>query len=166
VTAVAQRRGPAPAKERTLGRYRLGPAIASGGMGTVHLAHSAQHGIVAIKLLHPHLASERRFVAMFFEEARLAARISHRNVVEVFDVEQIDGEYLIAMRYVAGGSLARVLVKDAKVEPRVAMRIVHDVLLGLHAAHEATTSTANRSRSCIATYRHTTCWSISTGLLS
>ncbi|HEY8077704.1 MAG TPA: serine/threonine protein kinase, partial [Labilithrix sp.] len=80
----------------TLGRYALYGEIAAGGMATVHLARLIGPvgfaRTVAIKRLHPHLAKDPDFVGMFLEEARLAARVKHPNVVHTLDVVNEDGE--------------------------------------------------------------------------
>lgn len=126
-----------------LGRYRLVDLLARGGMGSVYLARATGIGgfarPVALKLLHRHLADEKPVVDMFLAEARLAARIAHRNVVDVLDVDILHGEHLIAMRFVEGGSLRQLVQSrgETKLPPGVALRIMHDTLLGLHAAHEA-----------------------------
>src|SRR5471032_1107176 len=97
----------------SLGRYVLFDEIASGGMASVHLARLVGPGgflrTVAIKRLHPHLAKDPEFVAMFLDEARLAARIRHPNVIPTLDVVATSGELFVVMDYVAGDSLARLL---------------------------------------------------------
>ena len=96
---------------------------------------------VAIKRLHPPLAKDPEFVAMFLDEARLAARIRHPNVVSTLDVVATEGELFVVMEYVPGESLARLLraVRTAKdmVPVPIAATIMVGVLHGLHAAHEA-----------------------------
>ena len=93
-----------------LGRYALDEAIASGGMATIYLGHQTGavdfSRIVAIKRLHPHFAAEPDFVSMFLDEARLAARVRHPNVVETLDVVREGPETFIVMQYVDGESLA------------------------------------------------------------
>ncbi|MBX3216242.1 MAG: serine/threonine protein kinase [Labilithrix sp.] len=130
----------------TLGRYALFGEIAAGGMATVHLARLLGSvgfsRTVAIKRLHPHLAKDPDFVAMFLEEARLAARVRHPNVVATLDVVDDDSELFLVMEYVAGESLSR-LVRKAReagnrVPPRYVVGVVCAALEGLHAAHEAT----------------------------
>ncbi len=131
---------------RRVGRYALFGAIASGGMATVYLGRQlGQAGFartVAIKRLHPQLATEPDFVAMFLDEARLAARIRHPNVVPTLDVVATDGELFLIMDYVQGESLARLLrcsrERKELAPTRIVAAIVADVLHGLHAAHEAT----------------------------
>src|SRR5688500_10243781 len=120
--------------------------MAAGAMATVHLARLLGPvgfaRTVAIKRLHPHLAKDPDFVAMFLEEARLAARVRHPNVVATLDVVSDDGELFLVMEYVAGESLSRLARKareaGKKVPPRYLVGIVCGALDGLHAAHEAT----------------------------
>ena len=132
----------------TIGRYQLLNAIASGGAATVYLARMlGKAGFqrrVAVKVLHRHLASDPEFVAGFLDEARLAARIHHPNVVDVYDVDAIKGRLIIVMEYVEGSSFSYMLTRLAKRMPRTPVgavtKIVHDALTGLHAAHELTSS--------------------------
>jgi eukaryotic-like serine/threonine-protein kinase len=134
---------------RTIGRYALYAQIAAGGMAAVHLGRLlGQAGFsrtVAIKRLHPHLAQDPEFVSMLLDEARLAARIRHPNVVSTLDVVALEGELLVVMEYVHGEALSRVLSKlrrkQARVPPNIAAAIIASVLYGLHAAHDATSET-------------------------
>lgn len=127
-----------------IGRYLLCDAIASGGMATVHLARlMGPEGFsrtVAVKQLHPQFSRDPEFVAMFLDEARLASRVRHPNVVSPLDVISCPPELFIVMEYVHGASLSRLLKRATpqSVPPRVAVAIIGQVLLGLHAAHEAT----------------------------
>jgi serine/threonine-protein kinase len=131
---------------RRIGRYALYAEIASGGMATVYVGRQrGQAGFartVAIKRLHPQHAKEPDFVAMFLDEARLAARIRHPNVVPTLDVVSTDGELFLVMEYVQGESLARLMravrQRQEGAPTRVVAAIVADSLHGLHAAHEAT----------------------------
>ncbi len=130
---------------RTIGRYALHAEIAAGGMATVHIGRLLGPvgfaRTVAIKRLHPPLAKDPEFVAMFLDEARLAARIRHPNVVSTLDVVATEGELFVVMEYVPGESLARLLrvVRTNKemVPVPIAATILVGVLHGLHAAHEA-----------------------------
>lgn len=96
-----------------VGRYTLLHKIAQGGMGEVYVA--SQEGLgsyskqVALKLLLPHLSESPTAVQMFLDEARIAARMSHRNVVQLFDLGEHEGRYFLAMELVDGMSLARLL---------------------------------------------------------
>ena len=131
----------------SLGRYALYGEIAAGGMATVHLARLLGPvgfaRTVAIKRLHPHLAKDPEFVAMFLEEARLAARVRHPNVVSTLDVVSDDGELFLVMEYVAGESLSRLVRKarerGERVPPKYVIGIMSGALEGLHSAHEANT---------------------------
>lgn len=130
---------------KRIGRYELLGKIASGGMATVYLGRAyAARGferVVAIKKLHPALEQDADVVSMFFEEARLAARIRHPNVVSTMDVDDGDG-HCIVMEYVEGDQLLGLLRATATTRKRiptpVVLRIAIDVLSGLHAAHELT----------------------------
>ncbi|RYZ06519.1 MAG: serine/threonine protein kinase [Myxococcales bacterium] len=125
-------------------RYELMGEIASGGMATVYLARLTGMGgfqrFVAMKRLHPHLASEKEFVEMFLDEARIAARIHHPNVVPILEVGASQVGYYLVMEYIEGDTLARLLARAAtttrKLPVSIALRIAIDTLSGLHAAHE------------------------------
>ncbi len=130
---------------RVVGRYALYGEIAAGGMATVHfgrlLGPVGFSRTVAIKRLHPQFAKDPEFVSMFLDEARLAARIRHPNVVPTLDVVATQGELFLVMDYVQGESLSR-LIRAARehgqrIPPRFVASIVCGGLHGLHAAHEA-----------------------------
>ena len=132
-----------------VGRYLLFESIARGGMAQVHLARLVGpvgfSRIVAIKRLHPHLALEPEFVSMFLDEARLAARIQHPNVVPILDVVSLPTELFIVLEYVAGESLAALARSETqagqRVPPAIASAVLVGALAGLHAAHEAKSET-------------------------
>jgi serine/threonine-protein kinase len=136
----------AGAEPRIVGRYAIYGEIASGGMASVHFARladsSGQRRTVAVKRAHPHLAREADFALMFLDEARLASRIHHANVVPTIDVLLADRELLLAMDYVHGESLWKLLrstsERNERVPTPIAAAILIDTLHGLHAAHEAT----------------------------
>ncbi|MBL8682210.1 MAG: serine/threonine protein kinase [Myxococcales bacterium] len=127
-----------------LGRYELLGEIASGGMATVYLGRAVGargfSRLVAIKRMHPHLERDEEFVTSFLEEARLAARIRHTNVVATLDVEDGEAPYLV-MEYVEGDRLSG-LIKEHVNRAReglplpIALRCAIDALEGLHAAHD------------------------------
>jgi serine/threonine-protein kinase len=127
-----------------LGRYVLFDAIARGGMATVHFARlSGPVGFsrtVAIKRLHANFATDPEFVAMFLDEARLAGRIRHPNVVPTLDVVATSGEVFIVLEYVSGESLAKLWkahhTKDEIIPIPYSLAIMANALHGLHAAHE------------------------------
>ena len=128
-----------------LGRYLICDEIGGGGMARVHLGRvlgaAGFSRVVAIKRLHPANADDANYGTMLLDEARLVARIRHPNVVPTLDVVNLDSELILVMDYVHGPSLAwlrRELAQRAERIPvPVVVRIVLDVLAGLHAAHQA-----------------------------
>ncbi|HEY8943020.1 MAG TPA: protein kinase, partial [Polyangiaceae bacterium] len=128
---------------RRLDRYELLAEIASGGMGRVLLARLGGAGgfqrLFAIKVLHPHLGDDPQFVEMLLEEARVAAKIHHPNVVATIDVRKHDDLHFIVMDYVDGFSLARVMDGspfNRRERIRIVNRMLIDAMAGLEAAHE------------------------------
>jgi eukaryotic-like serine/threonine-protein kinase len=128
---------------RRVGKYDLLGRIGYGGMAEVWLAR--QKGpmgfekLVAVKRLLPHLQGEDQFVRMFLDEARIAARINHANVVQIFDLGQVDDNYFIAMEYLVGECLARVMGEGAKrqqpLPELLSAMVVSQMCKGLHHAH-------------------------------
>jgi serine/threonine protein kinase len=129
-----------------IGRYLLHRQIARGGMATIHIARLVgDEGftrIVAAKRLHSEFAEDSDFVAMFLDEARVASKIHHRNVVPVLDVVTTGEEVVLVQEYVHGAPLHWLLrtAHEAKVHVplNVAVAIACGVLAGLQAAHETT----------------------------
>ena len=127
------------------GRYEVLDEIASGGMASVYIGRLIGPvgfaRTVAIKRLHDHLAKDPEFVTMFVDEARLAARVVHSNVVPTLDIVASDGELLLVMEYVHGETLSRLLrqapLGEQRLSTPIVSSIVTGVLHGLHAAHEA-----------------------------
>ncbi len=146
MTADSPRKTSAPPDEEIvrLGRYTLRYRIAQGGMASVYLARlSSAAGFekwVAVKTIHPHIASNPKFVRMFLDEARLAAQLDHPNLCSVFDFGEADGTYYLAMEYLHGetlGAVARKAYSERGSMPRdLSARVVADAARGLHAAHE------------------------------
>jgi hypothetical protein len=140
---------PPGAEPEHVGRYLLYEAIARGGMAQVHLARMVGpvgfSRIVAIKRLHPHLALEPEFVSMFLDEARLAARVRHPNVVPIQDVVSLPTELFLVLEYIAGEALSSLSKSETgagqRIPPNVVSAIMVGVLTGLHAAHEAKSET-------------------------
>ena len=119
------------------GRYRAGSRIARGGMATVYLATDTRlDRTVALKIMHRELASDADFVRRFIGEAKSVARLSHPNVVGVFD-QGNDGEHLyLAMEYVPGRNLRDLLNERGRLGPAEALDLMVPVLAGLGAAHQ------------------------------
>jgi hypothetical protein len=132
---------------RKLGRYEVLARLASGGMAGVYVARAIGvagfERLFAIKVLHPHLAHEEEFISMFLDEARLAARIRHPNVVPTIDISDTpDAGFYLVMEYIEGDHLGALLQRAWKLGKRlpfpVTLRIVVDALEGLAAAHNLT----------------------------
>src|SRR5262249_40198861 len=96
-----------------VGRYETIRALASGGMATVYLGRALGEAgvgrLIAVKVLHRHLSTDPEFVAMFFDEARLAARIRHPNVVATIDVKKSAEGVFLVMEYIEGPSVDTLL---------------------------------------------------------
>ncbi|MDB4945817.1 MAG: Protein kinase, partial [Labilithrix sp.] len=125
-----------------VGRYEVHGAIGRGGMATVYLARLVAGGLsrpVALKRLHPSVAERGRGRAMFADEARLAMRVVHPNVVSVIDILEEGDDLHLVMDLVIGDTLAALLRRSGRpAPPRIVSAIMVGMLHGLHAAHEAT----------------------------
>lgn len=123
------------------GPYFLHGLIAKGGMAEVYRARKLQdvETLYAIKCMRPHLARETRFVDMFIREGRLALLLRHSNIVATYDVGNIGGRYFIAMEYIGGKDLTRVLRRCQESDQRIpvphAVYIAAAIANGLHYAH-------------------------------
>ncbi len=129
---------------KEFGRYELLLEMAKGGMATLFLARLSGpkkfEKLVALKRIHDLYSDEDLFTSMFLDEARLTAKIHHPNVATVFDMGEEDGYYYIAMEYVHGLDLNKVLraaIRQKRpLEWQQVARLVADAASGLHAAHE------------------------------
>jgi serine/threonine-protein kinase len=120
------------------GRYQVESRIARGGMATVYKALDRRlDRIVALKVMHPALAEDEEFVRRFIREARSAARLSHPNVVSVFDQGEDGGHVFLAMEYVEGRTLRAVLRERGRLSAAQALAVLEPVLAALAAAHRA-----------------------------
>lgn len=125
------------------GKYTLLNRIAVGGMAEVFLAR--QEGLegfektICIKRIRPHLSSQPNFVRMFLNEAKLAAQLNHPNVVQIYDLGRVNDSYFIAMEYISGRDMSRIIPKAEKAGipfPMIyALRIASNVCEGLYYAH-------------------------------
>ncbi|UQA55559.1 serine/threonine protein kinase [Polyangium aurulentum] len=140
---------PAPARRSSLhdaafGKYRLIASLGRGGMADVFLAvvmgPAGFSKLQVVKRLREELAEDREHLGMFLDEARLAARLNHPNVVQTFEVGEEKGEYYLAMEYLEGVPLNRIAARARKnpAPEGVLLRILADTLAGLHYAHELT----------------------------
>ncbi|HUB06251.1 MAG TPA: serine/threonine-protein kinase [Myxococcales bacterium] len=132
--------------EEIVGRYRLTRKIATGGMAEIWLASAdGPEGFrkrLVVKKILPHLADDEEFVRMFLDEARIAARLNHPNIVQIFDLGEADGSYFIAMEYVPGKDLRRTYQDSAKAKktlpPELIVRVLIESAKALDYAHRAT----------------------------
>lgn len=124
--------------QRVLGdRYALEEKIGSGGMAEVYLAHdNLLDRKVAVKILHEAYKSDAEFIERFHREARAAARLSHANIVSIYDVGIDEDEHYIVMEYVQGSSLKDKLREEGALKISDAVVIAKDIASGLNHAHE------------------------------
>ena len=146
-TPRQEHEGALPARSSTsLGRYRMIARLGTGGMAEVFLAVAQGamnvNRLVVVKRLRDAQADDEASCTMFLNEARLAARLAHPNVIQTFEAGVEAGSYFLAMEYVDGQPLSRVLNamkrEKRRMEPKLAARICADALQGLHYAHELT----------------------------
>jgi len=118
------------------GRYRILDVLGDGGMARVFRAEDTRLGrVVAVKILHQHYLSQPEFVRRFEQEARLAARLSHPNIVAIYDVDRQDDTYYIVMEYVEGGSLKGLITREAPLSPSLVAAVARQLGQALDAAH-------------------------------
>jgi len=123
---------------RVVGRYELVRPLGHGGMATVDLVHDVElDRPVALKRLAENLARDEDLRRRFLREARLAAKLSHPNVVRVFDVGEAGGRPFIAMEYVEGETLAELVARRGTLPPAEVARLGVQACSGLAAAHAA-----------------------------
>jgi tRNA A-37 threonylcarbamoyl transferase component Bud32 len=127
-----------------LGKYEIVRRLAAGGMAEIFLARvsglSGFQKMVVIKRILPQLATKSDFVEMFLDEARIAATLQHPNVVQMYDVGVVDGNYFIAMEYLHGEDVRSIMKTLYRQEGRLpveqALNIIIGLASGLHYAHE------------------------------
>jgi eukaryotic-like serine/threonine-protein kinase len=124
------------------GRYRIGPRIARGGMAGVYEATDIRlDRVCAVKIMHPGLGDDAAFATRFKREARAAARLSHPNVVSVFDQgedHEVDGgRFYLVMELVPGHTLRDVIRDEAPMSPAKALALMEPIVAALAAAHRS-----------------------------
>lgn len=133
------------AREEALGRYRLIARLGQGGMADVFLARLVGSGgfetLVAVKRMLPTLSDDRRFVAMFLNEGRIAAQLDHPNVCHVYELDEADGTLFLAMEFLRGLPWSEVvpMIPDRPVTTlaRFVTGVIVQACEGLHHAHTA-----------------------------
>jgi serine/threonine-protein kinase len=123
-----------------IGRHDVLGFIATGGMAELFLGRDPQTGrVVVIKRILPHLARQGSFVAMFIDEARIGSMIKHPNLVEIHELGQVGADLFLVMEYLAGENLAglirRLVARNQRLAYTLAIHLVAEACLGLHAAH-------------------------------
>lgn len=126
---------------QNLGSYILGDRLGVGGMAEVFAADSPQFGRVAIKRILPGLLEDQEFSDMFWDEARITSRLDHPNIVKILDYGRIDSQLYMALEYVDGPTMARVLRKAAKIKRALSyaalLSLIVELLDALSFVHEA-----------------------------
>lgn len=128
---------------QTYGKYVLLRRIAMGGMAEIFRAKSLGaegfEKIIVIKRILPHYTEDQNFVRMFIDEARIASKLQHSNIVQIYDFDQQDDRYYIAMEYVEGCDLKDVFTRGVKsgrpLSPAQVAWIMMEAAKGLHYAH-------------------------------
>jgi len=134
-----------PRDARDFGSYQLLAKLATGGMAEIYLARpqnqAGSNDLLVLKRILPHLAEDEHFVTMFRDEADLASKLVHKNVCNVMSFGQYAGTWFIAMEYLHGVPLSRMMTKLSKASKTLDYRVVAGIICqaceGLHAAHEA-----------------------------
>ena len=133
-----------PRDARDFGSYQLIAKLATGGMAEIFLARptgSTSRDVLVLKRILPHLAEDEHFVTMFRDEADLASKVSHKNICRVQALGEYGGTWFIAMEYLHGVPLSRMMTRLSRVGKMLDVRIVAGIIVqaceGLHAAHEA-----------------------------
>jgi serine/threonine protein kinase len=136
--------GTDPYRGRKIGKYEILTRLSVGGMAELFLAFTSGPGgfrkFVALKQILPDVKTDE-FVKMFLDEARITAAFSHANIGQVFELGQEDGELYLAMEFLPGQNLEQVMITASRVRPLpvgFAARVIRDVCLGLHYAHNFT----------------------------
>jgi serine/threonine protein kinase len=121
----------------TVAGYRVEALIGRGGMGAVYRASEEGLGRkVALKVIAPELAQDERFRERFLRESRIAASLDHPHVIPIYQAGDEDGLLFLAMRYVEGSDLAKVVAEDGALEPKRAVDLLSQIAEALDAAHE------------------------------
>src|SRR3954466_1549037 len=147
MSVVAQLPGPAEQElPKVFGRYLLLKRLSRGGMGEIFLAKLGEiqgfEKLVIIKKILPNLVADQEFIKRFIDEAQVAIKLQHANIAPVFEVGKVDGEYFLAIEYIEGGDLRRLVARQreqrTRLPPDLALFIVREMVNGLAYAHRKT----------------------------
>ena len=147
MSVVAQLPGPAEQElPKVFGRYLLLKRLSRGGMGEIFLAKLGEiqgfEKLVIIKKILPNLVADQEFIKRFIDEAQVAIKLQHANVAPVFEVGKVDGEYFLAIEYIEGRDLRRMITRQREERTRLpsdlAMFVVREMANGLAYAHRRT----------------------------
>ena len=117
-------------------RYEIIEHVGSGGMADVYKAHDRiLDRIVAVKILHAQLASDEEFLRRFQQEAQGAARLSHPNIVSIYDVGEDQNCHYIIMEYIAGETLKTLIQREGPLSVDLSLRIAREIACALAHAH-------------------------------
>ncbi len=134
---------------RQFGKFMLLERIGSGGMAEIYKSElegiDGFKKILVVKKILPKYATNRQFITMFVQEAKVCSGLHHANVVQIYELGEEEGEYYIAMEYVAGSDLLKVLTRASKtgrpLPPELCLFIIQEICKGLGYAHGATDTT-------------------------
>jgi eukaryotic-like serine/threonine-protein kinase len=118
------------------GRYEIRQILGEGGMGAVYKARDLElDRMVALKVIRPELAKNSAIIDRFKQELRLSQRVTHRNVIRIYDLGEGDGVKFITMEYIEGQDLRSLIHERKKLPPEEAVEIMEQICLALDAAH-------------------------------
>ena len=150
---------PGPAEQelpKVFGRYLLLKRLSRGGMGEIFLAKLGEiqgfEKLVIIKKILPHLVADQEFIKRFIDEAQVAIKLQHANVAPVFEVGKVDGEYFLAIEYIEGRDLRRMITRQREERTRLpsdlAMFCVREMANGLAYAHRRRSEERRVGKEC------------------
>ncbi len=142
-TAPQDASGPLP---QVFGRYLLLKRLSRGGMGEIFLAKLGEiqgfEKLVIIKKILPNLVADQEFIKRFIDEAQVAIKLNHANIAPVFEVGKVDGEYFLAIEYIEGRDLRRMIARQreerTRLQPDLCLYIARELVNGLAYAHRRT----------------------------
>src|SRR2546430_2018471 len=131
---------------KVFGRYLLLKRLSRGGMGEIFLAKLGEiqgfEKLVIIKKILPNLVADQEFIKRFIDEAQVAIKLQHANIAPVFEVGKVEGEYFLAIEYIEGRDLRRMIARlreqRMRLPPDLCLYVVRELASGLAYAHRKT----------------------------